>query len=96
MDLTQQPPRRPTNTSMLGIVALARMTDKARAHEDETLGEYIYGNASGLDKRILEFLNISEEDFADSAERFNDTELCDWIQETAPNTEDEIQTHSNC
>jgi hypothetical protein len=95
MDLTQQPPRRPTNTSMLGIVALARMTDKARAHEDETLGEYIYGNASGLDKRILEFLNISEEDFADSAERFNDTELCDWIQETAPNTEDEIQTHNN-
>ena len=80
---------------MLGIVALARMTDKARAHNDETLGEYIYGKTSGLDKRVLEFLNISEEDFAKSAKRYHDTELCDWIQETAPKTEDEIQNHNN-
>jgi len=95
VNLTQQPPRRPTNTAMLGIVALARMTDKARAYKDETPGEHIYGNASGLDKKVLEFLNISEEDFANSAERFNDAELCDWIQETAPKTEDEIQTYNN-
>ena len=30
MDLTRQPPRRPSNAQVAGIVGLARMIDKAR------------------------------------------------------------------
>ena len=47
MNLTKQPPRRPTNRSMAGVVGVARMVDKARAHNKDTLGQYLYGNDSG-------------------------------------------------
>ena len=72
MDLTKQPPRRPTNTSMLGIVSLARLTDKARAHRANTIGEHLYGENSGLDKIVLDFLGVSHDEFADAAQRMND------------------------
>lgn len=95
MDLTQQPPRRPTNTSLCGIVALARMTDKARAHVDETIGEYIYGEGSGLDKKVLTFLGISQDDFADAAEQYTDEELSEWIQKSTDITKAEIGSFNN-
>ncbi len=95
MDLTKQPPRRPTNTSMLGIVALARLTDKARAHKAGTIGEHLYGENSGLDKRVLAFLGLTHDEFADAAQGMNDAELCDWLRETAPKTESEIQAYNN-
>ena len=53
MDLTRQPPRRPSNAGIAGIVGLARMTDKARGHNAELLGEFKYGETSGLDCEIL-------------------------------------------
>ncbi len=95
MDMTKQPPRRPTNTSMLGIVSLARLTDKARAHRANTIGEHLYGENSGLDKIVLDFLGVSHDDFADAAERMNDAELCDWLRENYPKTEEEIQAYNN-
>jgi hypothetical protein len=78
MDLTQQPPRRPSNIRVLGIVNLARMADKARAHEDETEGEFLYGEVSKLDKILLDFLGVSADDFADAADRYGDEELAGW------------------
>ena len=56
MDLTRQPPRRASNLSLAGIVGAARMTDKARAHNNGTMGEYLYGGNSGLDAKVLELL----------------------------------------
>ena len=50
MDLTKQPPRRPTNTSMLGIVSLARLTDKARAHRANTIGNISMARTRGWTK----------------------------------------------
>ena len=70
MNLTKQPPRRPSNLSISGIVGLARMTDKARAYNNETLGEYLYGGESGLDRKILDFLSISDEQFAETVEEY--------------------------
>ena len=64
MNLTKQPPRRPTNRSMAGVVGVARMVDKARAHNRDTLGQYLYGNDSGLDQRVLDFLDITAETLA--------------------------------
>ena len=58
MDLTRQPPRRASNLSLAGIVGAARMTDKARAHNNGTMGEYLYGGNSGLDAKVLELLEF--------------------------------------
>ena len=90
MDLTHQPPRRPTNLSIAGIVGVARMTDKARAHNAETLDEYIYGESSGLDQRVLTFLGISADAYAEAADEHDDAPLGQWVLETSGKTEAEI------
>lgn len=90
MDLTRQPPRRPSNLAVAGIVGAARMTDKARAHNAETLGEYIYGESSGLDQRVLTFLGISADTFAEAAGEHDDTALGNWVLETSGKTAAEI------
>ena len=90
MDLTHQPPRRPSNLGIAGIVGAARMTDKARAHNAETLGEYIYGESSGLDQRVLVFLGISADAFAEAADEHDDTALGNWVLETSGKTAAEI------
>ena len=90
MDLTRQPPRRPSNLGVAGIVGAARMTDKARAYNAETLGEYIYGESSGLDQRVLAFLAISADAFAEAASERDDTALGHWVLETSGKTAAEI------
>ena len=90
MDLTRQPPRRPSNLGVAGIVGAARMTDKARAYNDETLGEYIYGENSGLDQRVLVFLGISADAFAEAAGARDDTDLGHWVLQTSGKTATEI------
>lgn len=91
MDLTRQPPRRPSNLGVAGIVGAARMTDKARAHNDETLGEFVYGKHSGLDRRILAFLDIDADDFAEAADESDDAALSSWMLEIGNRTDDEIE-----
>ena len=81
MDLTRQPPRRPSNLGIGGIVGAARMVDKARAYNDETLGEFLYGENSGLDRKILALLGISAEEFAEAADEHDDQSLNKWIVE---------------
>ena len=90
MDLTHQPPRRPSNLGVAGIVGAARMTDKARAYNAETLGEYIYGESSGLDQRVLTFLGISDDTFAEAADEHDDTALGNWVLETSGKSAAEI------
>lgn len=90
MDLTRQPPRRPSNLAVAGIVGAARMTDKARAHNDETLGEYVYGENSGLDQRVLTFLGISADGFAEAAGEHDDTALGNWVLKTSEKSAAEI------
>ncbi len=81
MDLTRQPPRRPSNLGIGGIVGAARMADKAKAHNDETLGEFLYGEDSGLDRKILALLDISADEFAEAADEHHDQSLNQWIAE---------------
>ena len=90
MDLTRQPPRRPSNLGIAGIVGVARMTDKARAHNAETLGDYIYGESSGLDQRVLTFLGISADAFAEVVDEHGDSALGHWVLETSGKTAAEI------
>ncbi|HIB88690.1 TPA: DUF5069 domain-containing protein [Candidatus Poribacteria bacterium] len=100
MDLIKQPPRRPTNLSIAGIVGLARMTDKARAYNNETIGQYLYGEDSALDRRILSFLGLTAETFAQATDDGpytgnswgikDDTELGQWVAERSNKSLDEI------
>ncbi len=90
MDLTRQPPRRPSNLGIAGIVGVARMTDKARAYNAETLGDYIYGESSGLDQRVLTFLGISADAFAEAVDEHDDSALGHWVLETSGKAAAEI------
>ena len=92
MDLTKQPPRRPSNAGMAGIVALARMTDKARAANDETLGAYLYGETSGLDKEVLAFIGMSAEEYAAAAANMGDAALSQLVLEKAGKSPAQIAT----
>lgn len=90
MDLRRQPPRRPSNLSVAGIAGAARMTDKARASNHGTLGEYLYGENSGLDKTVLEFLGIEVPEYAEAAAKYDDAKLSDWVLERSGKTANEI------
>lgn len=90
MNLALQPPRRPTNPSLAGIVAVARLTDKARAHVAETLGDFVYGNDSGLDRITLEFLGLDADDYAEAAAQYSDEDLAGWISRATDLTQAEI------
>ena len=74
-----------------GICGVARMADKARAERAEKIGEYLYGDNSGQDVRILTFLGISADDFQEAAvNNPNNLELGAWVRENAGKSQDEI------
>ncbi|MGY8825223.1 MAG: DUF5069 domain-containing protein [Candidatus Latescibacterota bacterium] len=95
MDLTKQPPRRPSNANMAGIVGLARMTDKGRGHNAETIGLYLYGADSKLDTSILQFVHMGFEEFADAADAMSDDDLSALVLEKAQRSEAEIEAFNH-
>ena len=60
MDLNKTAPRSSSET-MLGIVQLARTTDKAKALAHNTIGEYKYD--SPMDQGLFEYLNMDPKAF---------------------------------
>lgn len=79
MDLRQQFPRS-VRERLGGYVHVARMIDKCRAAAAGTLGEYIY--PCPMDKRFLEFVGISADEFLDAVQSRTDEEMRDWIEKT--------------
>ena len=92
MDLTRQPPRRPSNAGVAGIIGLARMIDKARDHNAETIGEFKYGDDSGLDVEVLEFINMNAAEFAEAVDELDDEVLGVLALERAQKGQAEIDT----
>ena len=90
MDLTRQPPRRPSNAGVAGIIGLARMIDKARGHNAETIGEFKYGDDSGLDVEVLEFINMNAAEFAEAVDELDDEVLGVLALERAQKSQAEI------
>jgi hypothetical protein len=75
-DLTKEYPR--SSRELLGgYVHLARMIDKARAREAGVNGEYVY--PCPLDKTLLSFLEITEQDFAYAARTRTDELVLEWL-----------------
>ena len=90
MDLTKQPPRRPSNAGTAGIIGVARMADKASGHNDELIGEFKYGEDSGLDREVLEFISMSADEFAAAVGEMGDEALGALVLEKAQKSQAEI------
>lgn len=91
MDLRIQPPRHPSSAGVAGVVGLARIAEKARAWKCGKVGEYNYGDAAGLDPRVLGWLGLSQEEFGEAAyQNPNDIELRSWVLERTKKTPEEI------
>lgn len=78
LDLTKTYPCSSKDT-MTGMVHLPRMIDKARALNNNALGEYIY--PCPLDRIILDFLKSTPEKFMDVANRGEGHEVAQWAHE---------------
>ncbi len=79
MDLTTQHPRS-ANEMMAGLVSLARMTDKARASIDGTLGDYHFDCPH--DAPLLAFLGVSAPDFAQHVRDLQSDEKIEaWVRD---------------
>ena len=76
MNLTQESPRSPRE-KMADLVHLPRMVDKARAAQQNTLGEYIY--PCPLDKIMLEFLGVDSDTFQKKACNNAEEALSAWV-----------------
>jgi len=92
VDLTRRPPRSPYDASVGGVVGLARLIDKGRAHIGGTLGEYWYGADSGADRGVLAFLKVKAEEFtAALGECGTDAEVADWLGARLDRPAEEIE-----
>jgi hypothetical protein len=79
MDLTKSVPRSVKDTSLGSIVMLARTTDKARASAAGTVGEYHYN--CGMDQKVLAFVGIDHDEFAQLASTNDDAKLLAVLRE---------------
>ena len=79
MDLTKEHPRS-ANELMAGLVSLARTTDKARAYNAGTLGEYDFDCPH--DKPLFEFLGTNGPEFAKQVRDLKtDAQIEAWTRE---------------
>ena len=92
MNLIQESPRSPKER-MAGLVHLPRMIDKARAAQQNTLGEYIY--PCPMDQMMLEFLNVAPEIFQEKACKDTEQVLSAWIESQCQNRSSEDKDAAN-
>ena len=78
MDLTKSTPRS-VSITMLGIVQLARTTDKAKALAQDHIGEYKYD--CPMDQGLFEYLGIDPKAFLNVVkEAKNDSEIESYVK----------------
>ncbi len=92
MNLTLDTPRSPKE-KMAGLVHIPRMVDKARAAQQNALGEYIF--PCPLDNIMLEFIGVNSKTFQQKA--CNDAEevLSAWITSQCKNRSREEKDATN-
>lgn len=89
MDLRSSHPRSLRET-LAGYVHLGRMIDKCRAVLAGTEGEYVY--PCPLDQRLLEFAQVSADQFTQAVRTGSDAEVAEWfLANAAPHTAEEIE-----
>jgi len=89
MDLRKQFPRSPKE-QLGGYVHVARIIDKARAHNAGTVGEYIYN--CPMDQSWFQFTGVTAESFAEAVKTRDDRQMAEWIRQKAkPHSQQEIE-----
>jgi Domain of unknown function (DUF5069) len=89
MDLRKKFPRSPKE-QLDGYVHVARIIDKARAHNAGTLGEYIYN--CPMDQSWFQLTGITAEGFAEAVKTRDDRQIAEWVRQHAkPHTREEIE-----
>ena len=78
MNLIEKYPRSPRE-KLSGLVHIPRMIDKANAFRDNVLGEYIF--PCPMDKIMLKFLGVSNQEFTEKIHKVEETEIAKWIAE---------------
>jgi len=90
MDLRKQFPRSPKD-KLEGYAHVARIIDKARAHNAGTLGEYIYN--CPMDQSWFQFTGVTAEAFAEAVKTRDDRRMAEWIRQQAkPHSQQEIES----
>jgi len=89
MDLRKQFPRSPKE-QLGGYAHVARIIDKARAHNAGVLGEYIYN--CPMDQSWFQLTGIAADVFAEAVKTRDDRQMAEWIQQKAtPHSQQEIE-----
>ena len=95
VDLNRRAPRSPYNTDVYGMVQLARLIDKGRAFNSNTLGAYFYGEDSGIDRATLAFLGTSAAEFTEALKALpTDAEVEAWLKADHSQSEADIDTYN--
>ena len=95
VDLNRRAPRSPYNTDVYGMVQLARLIDKGRASNSDTLGAYFYGEDSGIDRATLGFLGVSAAVFAEALNTSStDADVEAWLKADHPKSEADIEAYN--
>lgn len=74
---------------------MARMADKGRGQLLGKIGEYKFGNDSGMDKATLEFLGVTADDFLDALRTCSDDGALEaWLRPRFKRTSAEVQQYN--
>ena len=76
INLIENYPRSPRE-KLNGLVHIPRMIDKANASRDKVLGEYIF--PCPMDKIMLNFLGLSDQEFINKIYKRKDREIAEWL-----------------
>ena len=77
------------------MVQLARLIDKGRASHNNTLGDYVYGENSGFDRRAFDFLGVSAAEFTEALKTLlTDADIEAWLKADYPKSEADIEAYN--
>ena len=90
-DLTLMPPISSHSGAVLGICCLGRLISKAKSVLTGKLGNYKFGNASGLDIGIMDFIDINQVELLDGvAQHSNWLNLISWLRSRISKSQQEV------
>ena len=82
VDLRRHAPRSIYDVSVGGVAGLARIIDKARAAHCRMLGAYWFGDDSGFDRQVLQFIGTAVDEFSAAIKICEgDDAVWDWLRD---------------
>ena len=90
-NLTLAPPVSPHSGGILGIVCLGRLISKAKGFLAGKLGEYKFGDNSGLDVNVMQFVGLTEAELLDGIGKHVElTDLLPWLRHKINKSQREV------